>query len=298
MPIRALLPTLLLALLLPAPAEALLVPLREQAGSLFPIQQEEVHVSSLLLRVVRPLDETVAAGAPQRWLVEAELAVRNRRNREVEALLGFIVEPAHAANATVHLRGAPVETTRAQVLHDPRLRYHHHPDVLRFTLPLRPLDLVTLQLRTVVTARVDETGQTWIELPLHALGLFDDVVAHAWIRLEADERMLGFRASLTDWTFYDAPENAASWFVRDWEIRRPLQIAWIGAWPLLLRMATVEDCPTPWDLMQRVASGRLEELRGFLAELDPETREFCAGLPLVVHGNRFRREETRERLGE
>lgn len=298
MPTRALLAVLLLSLLAPAPAEALLVPLREQAGSLFPVQQEEVHVSSLLLRITRPVDEATAAGSSQRWLVEAELAVRNRRNREVEANIGLIVEPAYASRATVHARGVPIDTTRVQVLHDPRLRQHHHPEAVRFTLPLGPLDLVTVHLRTIVSARTDETGQTWLELPLHALGLFDDVISHAWIRLEADERMLGFRASLTDWTYYDAPENAASWFVRDWEIRRPLQIAWIGAWPLLLRMATIEDCPTPWELMQRVAAGRAEELRGFLGALDPDTREFCAGLPLVVHGNRFRSEETRERLGE
>ena len=288
---------LLLLLLLPVPAQALLVPLRAQAENYFPRESEDVHIASMNLRVWQEPDIGGDRPADQ-WEVDVDLAIRNRRSHAVEEAIGVITSTRAAAHTSLQARGRTVELHPARGLHDGSLRDHHYPDLLRFTLRMEPQELVTLRLRTSVSARTDASGQIWVELPLNALALFDDRIETAWIRVEAPERMLGFRASVTGWTFHDAPVNLVSWYIKDFRTSRPFQAAWIGAWPLLLRMAVVEDCPAPWDIMRRIGSSRIEELRALLADLDPDTRDFCGSLPLIVHGHVFRTEGTRTRLGE
>lgn len=292
-----LLPFVLLVILIPASAHALLVPLRTQAESFFPRASEDVHIASMSLRVWQERDIDGTRPGDQ-WEVDAEFAIRNRRSTAVQEQIGVIASSAAAPRTSVHARGIPVELTPVRGLHDGSLREHHYPDLLRFTLRMEPQELILLRLRTTVSARTDASGQVWVELPLHALDLFDDRIETAWIRIEAPERMMGFRASVTGWTLHDAPANIASWYIKDFRASRPFQAAWIGAWSLLLRVAVVEDCPAPWEVMRRIGSSRMEELRSLLEELDPDTRDFCGSQPLIVHGHVFRSERTRDQLGE
>ena len=294
---RIAIPVLLAAALcVPALAHGFLVPLRQQDAHVFPARTDDVHIASLRLDVRQSSAAERPDADARRWDVDLELAVRNRRSRPVEQRLGVVIEPQRAGHTEVLARGVVVPTAPETPRHDGHLRDHHYPDVLGFSLSLAPHELVLLRIRTRVTARTDELGQTWLELPLQPLGLFDDDIGTAWVRIDSRERMIGLRASLTGWTRHDGSAPGASWYVRDWSITRPLRVGWIAPWPMLVRAALVESCPAPWDLLQQVASGQPDSLRAFLDEVDEDARRFCASLPLIVNGYRFSSAEMRERL--
>ena len=106
----------------------------------------------------------------------------------------------------------------------------------------------------------------------------------------------GFRPRSRATTLYDEPVNRLSWYIRDWESTQALQWAYLPAWSALVRVADVESCPAPWTVMEHMMSGDVNAVGSYVSGFDPDTLNFCAALPLMIHGYPFESESVREQF--
>ena len=287
---------LLGSLLAAAPAAALVVPAHDLDGTLFPHEIEHIQIVGADIRVDH-LPSDAVEGVGQRWEVTAELRVRNHQDATTIVPL-IVLDDADLTDQTrVFVDGVAIQTTAIDPGYDPAHRELVYEHGRHFDLAMAPFALMAVRVTMVIQPEVDSVGQVFLRLPTDAFALFDGPVPTAFLDVELDQRAIGLQASLTGYTLYDEPENRLVWFVLDWTPSRPLEIAYVPAWSALLLVATVEACPEPWAVVQHMTTGDIAALRTLLDGVDTGTLEFCAALPLMIHGYRFDSSRVREQFG-
>ena len=278
------------------PAQAFLLPLDSSDDHWFITRTRSVQIAATRVNATPVTDPNRLEPGRHVWDVRVELWLRNLANEARTLALGVADDPAYTDATVVYIDGRPVTSVATPVRYDPRYEPVHRPSVRRIEveLPIGQPRVIGLRLRYAAT--VDELGQSVLTLPTHVLQNLAERVEQAFMEVTLPDRPVGLEATLSGYVFYDDPANMMSWFALQWQPRIPLRIAWLGPWAALLAVAEIERCPAPWEVVRFVTSGRVAELDRLLASHDEATREFCAALPLVVRGYRFRSERLREQF--
>ncbi len=290
---------LLLAFLIPmATASALLAPVRNIDGVWFVSERDGAQLVATELRA-GPAPDASGLGAGDRFFeIESEMWLRNLRATEQVLEFGATASADAAVHTEVWVNGVPTDTRLEALRRDPALRNYQveHLEIFSFRFPAE--GLVSVRIRTRVQVTTEATGQTRIQIPTHLFGLFGGEVEHGFIEFRPGERPIAVQATLSSHTLFDEPENRLSWFLRSWSPGIPFEIAWMGAWPTLIRVAEVEQCPAPWEVIRRMTAGEASSVAAMIAPLDEATRSFCAALPLVIHGYVFPSESARSQFAQ
>jgi hypothetical protein len=279
-------------------ASAFVMPLERVDSVWFPSQSDSVQVVALRLEVTPTPAGRAGGAAGYEWQVDAELWLRNIQDADKVVDFAMYVPEDVRDVSTYYVDGEVIDPQLKEVRRDPA-----HPSIENANYPvaeltLPSLEIVPVRVQTQVSASKDNLGQTVLSLPMRLLRLYNGPIGQAFIELELPERPIGLIASLANYTFYDEPQNRLSWFNIDWRPEQDLEVAWLGAWPALMLVAEVEECPQPWRVVRTVMSGALSDVQGYLSGFDEETIRFCKSLPLVTHGYHFQSDSVRQELGQ
>lgn len=237
-------------------------------------------------------------GAPSNaeWILDAELSIRHAGLAEGPAPVVILDDEAFTAETVAYVNGEPVTTTEIVLRQDPAMPEHTYPRgrLLRVPVEEGVATIVRVRMRTLGT--IDALGQIFVELPTHAMGLFEGVITGGTMRLEFLSRPLGFQATLVGGISYDDPISEVTWRLRDWAPRIPFRTSFLTSWSALLLVAEVEGCPDPWRIVRAVTGGDVAALRTYTSPYDDSTLEFCGNLPEILHGRWFDSDRTREEL--
>lgn len=280
----------LLTLVAPAPADAVVAPVQRVDGHWFPVETAELQVELAAIALV----ETRSAESVRRWEVDAELWIRNvgldAERFDLAAVAGDVVG--------LWVDGSPVDPETVDIRQDPNLVDATFGAGALIPITLPPESTVVVHVRSVLDGRTDAYGRPFVIVPTHALGLFEGTVRGGRLEAWLLERPYGLRSTLQPATVYDEPTNRVSWPLRMWEAALPFQLAYLPPWSALLAMAEVERCPDPWEVMRTMSAGDIEGIQRLLAAFDDAALGFCAHLPLVAHGHVFQSERVRSQLGD
>ena len=289
-------PTLaaLLLTLAAASAHAFVAPLNSIDDTFFVGPSADFRVDMVDVRIAQQ------PGAPSssEWIIDAELAVRRVSVASGPTSLAILDDETFTDRTVAYVDGVLVETDPIIVRQDPARPEHTYMRARRLVLTVAEdrATIVRVQLRARGT--IDAFGQIFVEIPTHALGLFEDTITAGTMRLEFFGRPLGFQTTLSGGTSYDDPISEVTWRLREWSPRIPFRASFLTAWSALLVVAEVEGCPDPWRVVRAVTGGEVDELRGYVGGHDDSTLEFCGNLPEILHGRWFSSESTREELLE
>ena len=288
----------LLALIQSASALAFITPLRTQEGRYFIDEGSHWQIAVARIDLVPYFDVMAPQAEVSSWVMDAELWLRNTKGETQSVELGVADTPAHTDSTELWLDGQRVETRLTPIQHDPNTGDRHRASVRRFTVSVPNAGRVVIGVRMRVDARRDDSGQWILELPTHMLANLAPKVLQAFIRVDMGSRPIGLTSTLSGFTLYDYPMNRVSWFALDWQPRIPLQIVWLESWNLLLKVADIEECPSPWDVVRHVSRGDMAAVRSTTSRFDASTLRFCAALPLVIHGYVFPSERVRDQFAQ
>lgn len=277
-------------------ASAYVLPLGQIDGTYFPARAENVQVVGLHLQATPTVAGRAGGAAGYEWMVECEVRLRNISEREIVLPVAMFAPSAPEGQSEMFVNGHVAETQQVRVRRDPAYAFLQDGDYPVTDLVLPSLEIVTVRVKTIVDSQRDTLGQTVLQLPTEMYQLYNGPIAQTFIELELPERPIGLVASLQNYTFYDEPENRLSWLALEWRPQQNLEVAWLGAWPALLLVAEVEECPQPWRVVRGLMNGQLASIREYLTAFDDSTLSFCQSLPLVLHGYQFRSEAVRNRL--
>lgn len=279
-------------------ADAFVMPVERVDDTVFPHRVENVQVVALRIEARPTPSGSVGGVAGYEWELDVEVWLRNLEDTDRSVSLAWFVSEDSRPRSSYFVGGSPAGARVTTIRRDPArssIRGGAYP-VSEVDLPARTI--VPLRLRTFVEATRDNLGQTTFSIPAEIFQLYEGSIGSTVISLILPERPIGLVASLQSYVFYDEPENRLSWFSIDWAPEQNLDIAWLGAWPALLLVAEVEECPQPWRVVQGMMSGHVSAVNNYLDGFDEQTLDFCKSLPLVTHGFVFRSEMVRERLTE
>lgn len=277
-------------------AEAFVLPVERVDDTVFPHRVENVQVVALRIEARPTPSGSVGGVAGYEWQLDVEVWLRNLENTDRSVDLAWYVSESARSRSSYFVGGNPVAAELMNIRRDPArsaVRGGEYP-VSEVNLPAR--EIVPMRLRTFVEATRDNLGQTTFSIPSQVFQLYEGPIGSTVISLVLPERPIGLVASLQSYSFYDEPENRLSWFSIDWAPEQNLDVAWLGAWPALLLVAEIEECPQPWRVVQGMMSGHTRAVTAYLDGFDEPTLDFCKSLPLVTHGFVFRSEIVRERL--
>lgn len=232
------------------------------------------------------------------WTVDAEFWLRNVSVEKQSIILGVADDPSHTAHTEVFIDGQRIDTLATDIEFEKAKSDLHRPTMRRFTVAVPHGGRAVVRVRLVVDAKRGENGEYTLSLPTNLLSLLSKKILHSFINITLDARPIGMTSTLSGYTFYDAPENRLSWFALDWSPGIPLQVSWLESWALLTRVAEVEQCPRPWDVVRHVSRSDLKALDALLASHDAQTLRFCSSLPLVLHGYVFSSARVRQQFAE
>lgn len=278
----------------PAPASAFVAPLTDIDGTWFPTRSDDIRMLYVTARAEQlPASSDGARAA--RWQVEAEMVLRNH-GPDARTVSAAVLADPDAASVRAWIDGVPVDGEAIVMRQDPAMPDVASTPALRLETTVDSEAIVVLRVRFDVVATYDTVGQQFFDLPTHALGLWDDVIADGHLEMRFQERPLALTSTLVGGTVYDEPENIATWNLHQWEPRVPFRAAQLSPWTALLVVATVEECPDPYRVLQWMSASRLSELDTYLNQFDGDTLGFCANLPLVLHGWSFPSDRARNEL--
>lgn len=230
------------------------------------------------------------------WTVDAEIWLRNVAAERQSALLAVADVPEFTGDTEIYLDGQRVESALTTMEYEPSRSNMQRSTVRRFSVNVPSAGRVVIGIRMRVDAVRTDDGQFSLELPTHLFSLLSDKIIQSFIRIDMDTRPVGMTSTLSGYNFYDFPWNRVSWFALNWEPRIPLRVLWLESWNLLSKMAEVEQCPAPWDVVRNVSAANMNAVRTLLAKYDQQTLRFCASLPLVVHGYVFPSQRVRDQF--
>lgn len=291
--LRFLIPLLVLSCFVSSHAHAFLIPVRTVEGRTFPTARADVEIGSARIYV-----ERAERASGVRYLVDAEFALRTSSLAVQRVPLLLADEEAWKGRTQIWVDGRSVVGRDGRVGYDPAL-----PDVSPDRGTFFEADVVAGQMSVVrvafhIDAVADTMGRTGLRLPTQWLALWGTMIPAAHVELALDARPLAFQTTLSGATRYDEPENRVTWFLREWRPRIAFEAWWMSPWTALLLMANIEQCPEPMHVVRLLSQGYLERLRNHNAAFDAEALQFCASLPLILHGNPFPSAEVRAELGQ
>lgn len=289
---------LLLALVHSASAFAFIAPLKNDNGRYRIEEGKHWQIAVARIDLSPYFDIMNPEPSTSSWIMDAEIWLRNVKGETQSAELGIADTEAYTEQTELFLDGQRVETRATPLQFLPQHQEFHQPTVRRFSVTVPNAGRVVIGVRMRVDARRDESGQWILELPTHLLSQLSPKVLHAFIRVDMAARPIGLTSTLSGFTLYDHPLHRISWFALDWQPRLPLQLVWLESWNLLLKVAEVEECPSPWDVARHVSRGDLAAVRSATTQMDHQTLRFCATLPLVIHGYVFPSERVRDQFAQ
>lgn len=232
------------------------------------------------------------------WTVDAELWLRNLSVDKQSIILGVADDPEHTAKTEVMIDGQRVDTLVTPIEFEQAKSDIHRQSMRRFSVVVPHGARAVIRVRMIVDAQRGDNGEYTLTLPTNLLSLLSKKILHSFVDITLDARPIGMTSTLSGYTFYDAPENKLSWFALDWKPSIPLQVSWLESWALLTRVAEVEQCPRPWDVVRHVSRSDLKTLGTLLSSYDAQTLRFCSSLPLVLHGYVFSSARVRQQFAE
>lgn len=274
-----------LAIATPRPAEAVVAPLEDVDGTWFARPVEGVSAIAVALTLEQP------AAAREAWIVDAEVWLRNGRPLDMTVPIASLLP-----GGTVYVDGIAADTRPGRVARDPASPEHTYRDAALLTLDVPAETVVSVRVTGQIEPVVDALGQVFVELPTHALGLFEGTIHGGTMIATLRERPYAARATISDFTRYDEPANRLSWQLREWTPTVPFRLTYLPTWSALQLMTEIEDCPAPWPLVRAMSEGDMAGVRGIASTYDAAALRFCANLPLVVHGFPFESERARNEL--
>lgn len=277
-------------------ASALVTALRTDGERFYLHQADKWQLAVVRIDVNPRFDVLEPSAVRHSWIVDAEIWLRNTSAETRSALLAVVDDPDFTGDTEVFLDGQRIETALTSLEYEAGRQNMARKTVRRFSVNVPNAGLVVIGVRMRIDAERSEDGQYILELPTHLMSMLSDKVLHSFIKLDMDSRPVGLTSTLSGFNFYDSPWNRLSWFSLDWSPRIPMRIAWLESWNLLSRMAEVEQCPSPWDVVRHVSASNLQAVRGILSPYDQQTLRFCASLPLVIHGYVFPSQRVRDQF--
>jgi hypothetical protein len=237
-------------------------------------------------------------GAPSsaEWILDAELSIRHASLTDGPAPVVILDDEAFTAETVAYVNGEPVETTEIVLRQDPTMPEHTYPRGRMLFVPVEEGVATVVRVRMRTRGTIDALGQIFVELPTHAMGLFEGEITGGTMRVEFLGRPLGFQATLVGGIAYDDPISEVTWRLRDWEPRIPFRTSFLTPWSALLLVAEVEGCPDPWRVVRAVTGGDVDVLRAYGRQYDNSTLEFCGNLPEILHGRWFDSDRARGEL--
>lgn len=289
---------LLFALVYSASAFAFVAPIKNQDGRFFLEQGEHWQLAVARVNLVPLFDIMSPSPVTTSWILDAELWLRNVAGETQTVELGVTDTPAHTETTELWLDGQRVETRLTPLQYSPSRGAMNRESARRFTVSVPNAGRVVIGVKMRIDARRDETGQWILEVPTHMLSLLSPKVLQAFVQIDLGGRPVGLTSTLSGYTLYDHPMHRISWFALDWQPRIPLQVVWLESWNLLQKVAEIEECPAPWDVVRHVSRGDLAAVRSLTLSSDVQTLRFCAALPLVIHGWVFPSQRVREQFAQ
>lgn len=232
------------------------------------------------------------------WTVDAEIWLRNVSVEKQSAILAIADDPQFTGDTEVYLDGQRIETALTKMEYEASRQDMHRDTVRRFSVSVPSAGRVVIGVRMRVDATRDDMGQYSLEIPTHLFSMLSEKVIQSYIRIDMDARPVGLTSTLSGFNFYDFPWNRISWFSLSWAPKIPLKVLWLESWTLLSRVAEVEQCPAPWDVVRNVSASNMTAVRTLLADYDAQTLRFCASLPLVIHGYVFSSQRVRDQFAQ
>lgn len=275
--------TLLATAHVPAAAVAFVVPVQLVDEHPFPRTTDDVRIAEARIDVTR-MSRQPEQDAGGLWWVEADLLVYNQLDATTPFDFVLADLEAHTDSSTVFVGGRAIACTPTIVERDPTVASYAVDHGLLCHLDLEPLGTTVIRVNVVAQGTIDALGVLSLRLPTHLLGAFADDIASASLTLRLDERPVGLLSTLSGGTIYDEPDPGVAWFARAWEPTLPFETSWLSPWSTLLLAAELERCPPPWDVVRGITGSTVTQTSAMLRGYDPATLEFCAGLPMVLHG--------------
>lgn len=279
-------------------ALAFVAPLQTDGDSFYLHKSDRWQLAVANIRLEPRFEPTNPDKVLHSWTVDAELWLRNISVEKQSLILGVADEEEHTGDTEVFIDGERIDTAPTDIKYEKGKSEIYHPKMRRFSLSVDHGGKAVVRVRMVVNATRADNGEYSLKLPTNLLSLLSKKILHSFIGIQLDARPIGMTTSLSGYTFYDAPENILSWFALDWKPSIPLQITWLESWALLARVAEVEQCPKPWDVVRHVSKSDLNALDSLLASYDAQTLRFCSTLPLVLHGYVFSSSRVRQQFAE
>ena len=271
---------------------ALVAPMRALDQTWFVGTSADFRVDMVDVRV----SQVEGAPSSSEWLIDAELSVRRVTVSDGPAELAIVDNEAFTDATVAYIDGVLTETGAIVLRQDPANPEHTYLRARRLTVDVAADRATIVRVQMRASGTIDTLGQVFLELPTHALGLFEGTVTAGVMRLEFLGRPHGFQTTLTGGVSYDDPVSEVSWRLREWSPRIPFRASFLTSWSALLLIAEVEGCPDPWRVVRAVTGGDVDELRNYVGGHDDPTLEFCGNLPEILHGRWFASEQTRTQL--
>lgn len=290
--------TLLVLLFTSVHASALVTALRTDGERYFLHEAKNWQLAVTRIDMSPRFDILEPSTVRHSWTVDAEIWLRNVSAEKQSAMLAVADDPNFTGDTEVYLDGQRIETALTTMEYEKDRQAMHRKTVRRFSVSVPSAGRVVIGVRMRVDAVRDDEGQYSLELPTHLLSMLSEKVIQSYIRVDMDARPVGLTSTLSGYNFYDFPWNRISWFSLDWAPRIPLKVVWLESWTLLTRVAEVEQCPAPWDVVRNVSASNMTAVRTLLANYDAQTLRFCASLPLVIHGYVFSSQRVRDQFAE
>ncbi len=284
--------TALLCAVFATSASAFVAPVTSMDDTYFLTQSVDWRVDMVDLHIVQE------PGAPSNaeWILDAELSIRHASLAEGPAPVVILDDEAFTDETVAYVNGEPIDSEEIVLRQDPAMPEHTYPRARLIRVPVQEGAATIVRVRMRTRGTIDSLGQIFVELPTHAMGLFEGEITGGTMRVEFLGRPLGFQATLVGGVAYDDPISEVTWRLRDWAPRIPFRTSFLTPWSALLLVAEVESCPDPWRVVRAVTGGDVDALRTYANHYDDPTLEFCGNLPEILHGRWFDSDRTREQL--
>jgi len=277
-------------------ASAVLLPVRTVDEFRFPDRAPDLHLMHVHMLVSRVNGGTNGAHRAS-WYVEADFVVANRSSSEITVPIALVGAIEGAEWSTIFVDGARIGSDQVRMRQDPARGDLVFPHGVAFQLTVPAEGYVTVRTQFYAPTTVDTYGRLFLELPTHVLAEWGSVVERGRIEVYTAERPMAMASTLTGGITYDEPEGMITWYLRDWRPSIPFRMSYLPTWSMLMTVTNVEACPDPWTVVRYFAQGDMSSAQDYIAVYDPGTLEFCASLPLVVHGYGFDDVEVRRQFG-
>jgi len=254
-----------------------------------PTSAETVSITAMRLEIVPSRDPVADV---LMWSVDETLALFNHGAEEVVLSLGIpniwsagepvVGEPAGDFWAEAFVNGSLAETEIVRVVPNPS-----HPEVdygvaRKFTVRIPAASSAYVRLMFALPAGSTAAGESRLLYPFQLRELWDGDIEFGTIVVRWRDRVFSFRTNLPGYALY---ADRAEWFLRQFRPSDELDIRFLPRLAVFRLVGESLGCPMPWEIVDRVADGRPDSLRDFLAGYRTDQLELCVELPATLRGS-------------